>query len=91
MFSVMLPPSYEDVRPFQWKGFQTGIHYTYLAKLGSETDLLSMYDPSLRRQIKKGEQQEHAFLMENSPEIAGGRLARLARHFRGTSLARRAA
>ena len=68
LFSAILPPSYEDVRPFQWRGFQAGIHYTYLARLSSETDLLSMYDPPLRRQIKKGEQEEHALLMENSPE-----------------------
>ena len=68
LFSAILPPSYQDVRPFQWRGFTTGIHYTYLARLGSDMDLLSMYDPSLRRQIKKGEQQEHVLLMENSPE-----------------------
>jgi len=68
LFSAILPPAYQDVRPFQWRGFHSGIHYTYLARLDSETDLLSMYDPSLRRQIKKGEHQEHALMAENSPE-----------------------
>jgi hypothetical protein len=68
MFTAVFAPSVEDIRPFIWKGFETRVHYTYITKLDKETDLLSQYDPPVRRQIKKGEQYPHTFHKENSRE-----------------------
>ena len=68
MFTAIFPPSFKDIRSFIWKNFDTSIHYTYILELNSNTDLLECYDPPVRRQIKKGEQQAYTFQKKNSQE-----------------------
>lgn len=69
MITAVLTPSFTDIRPFIWKGCESGIHYTYITRISKEVDLLSLYDASVRRQVRKGEQQEFTFSTDNSKEF----------------------
>lgn len=50
---IVLPFEVEDVRPWQWAGFNVGVRYTYVADLPFS---LSNADPDVRRQIKRAEE-----------------------------------
>lgn len=65
MFYAKFPPSVIDIRNYSWNGFQTGIHYTYLADLNPENDILSSFDHSVRKQINKGEKLNYIFHADN--------------------------
>ena len=69
MFTAVLTPPFEDIRPFIWNGFSPGIHYTYIKEISNDTDLLDCYDSSVRRQIKKGEQQDYTFHTDNTKDF----------------------
>ncbi len=69
LLHIQFPPSFTDVRTFLWRGFATRINYTYLTAIQQHEDLLSVYDPPVRRQIKKGGEQDHTLHTDNSREF----------------------
>jgi hypothetical protein len=64
-----LTPSFRDIRPFTWSGFHAAVNYTFIGNIREGIDLASGYDPSLKRQIKKGEKLEFDFRKDNSPSV----------------------
>lgn len=50
----------DDVQPFKWRGFDVGVHYTYVLDLRPDIDALwSSLDSSRRRDIKKAKKKVH--------------------------------
>ncbi|HKL76010.1 MAG TPA: GNAT family N-acetyltransferase [Halanaerobiales bacterium] len=52
--TLQFPPSFKDIRSFLWNGFSEEIKYTYTEKITDIDKLYEYFDPSLKRQIKKG-------------------------------------
>lgn len=53
---VRIPPSYEDVRPFIWEGFEPTAGYTYHVDLTvGEEDLLAGFSSDARRNVRSME------------------------------------
>lgn len=56
--SMALPPSFQDVRIFNWRNYSSRIFYTYVGDLTKKEDLINGFLPAIRRQIKKAESIE---------------------------------
>ncbi|HKK40928.1 MAG TPA: GNAT family N-acetyltransferase [Bacteroidales bacterium] len=69
LLQIQFPPSFSDIRTFLWKDFESSVHYTYLTAIQQLEDLISVYDPSVRRQIKKGGEQNYSLYKDNSREF----------------------
>lgn len=48
-----------DIRYFSWNGFSEKIKYTYISELDKIENIYENFDPSLKRQIKKGLKQDY--------------------------------
>lgn len=56
--SIILSPSFKDIRSFSWDKFSEKIMYTYYADLTNPDNLVELFDPDVKRQIKKLENTE---------------------------------
>jgi len=71
LFYSILSPENIDIRPYIWLGFNTKVHYSYRFELNKETDLISSFDYSIRKQINKGKQINHDFYTNCSEDFIG--------------------
>lgn len=69
LFQAQFPPSFTDVRPYVWNGFEARIHYTYNAELNREMDIQAAVDPDIRRRIKKALQSAHEIHEESTGDF----------------------
>ena len=68
LFHAQFPPSFTDVRPYAWIGFNTRTHYTYIAEIHKDSELLEDFEPDIRRRIKKALELDHELLIDSSTE-----------------------
>ena len=54
---MTLPPGNADIRPYLWRGFKEKARYTYRFPILSADELPKQYSQSLRRKIKKYNQE----------------------------------
>lgn len=54
---LLLPPGFDDIRPFLWNGFRAEVRYTYQFKILPPEEILKQFNQSLRRKIKKSSQE----------------------------------
>lgn len=52
--SIALPPDFIDGRPFQWRGMQVGVRYTFVQSLPYD---ITVADSRVRKRIRKAEAQ----------------------------------
>jgi lipid II:glycine glycyltransferase (peptidoglycan interpeptide bridge formation enzyme) len=55
IIDLALPPEIDDVRALLWKNYQPDIRYTFQKELSNHDNILSSFDPDIKRQIKKAE------------------------------------
>lgn len=51
--SLILSPTYNDIRGYIWGDFNEKVMYTYYSNLNNPNDLFESFDPDVKRQIKK--------------------------------------
>jgi len=59
---IALPPGFIDARPFQWKGMDVGLHYTFLQTLPYD---LSLSDSSIKNKINKAKKMGYSIKQSN--------------------------
>ena len=52
---------WNDIRPFQWRGWKCGVSYTYMIDL-PEIDV-NQFDPEVKRKVNRAEKQDIRFLI----------------------------
>ncbi len=57
--SMSFVPNFKDIRGFSWAGYDEKVKYTYLQNLQDLELDLDLFEPSLKRQIKKGQKQDY--------------------------------
>lgn len=67
-FHAQFPPSFTDVRPYVWNGFEARVHYTYVTDLQDNPELLEDFDSDIKRRIKKALELNHQLNIDNSAE-----------------------
>lgn len=67
LFYAQFPPAFIDIRPYNWEGFDSDVHYTYSIKFHSEIDLEAGFNPDIKRRIKKAYTLKYQ-LHENATE-----------------------
>jgi hypothetical protein len=78
------PPEVEDLRPFIWEGFQTGLRYTYRLSLKSVDSVLTNMDKKCRRDLASA--KNHGVEIEiNAPFTEVLRLCEKSRQRQGTN------
>ncbi|MGM0503187.1 MAG: GNAT family N-acetyltransferase [Bacteroidota bacterium] len=68
--TLSFPPGFKDIRGFLWNGYTEKIKYTYLEKIKNIEEIQECFEPSLKRQIKKGLKQNYKISYDfNNNEI----------------------
>jgi hypothetical protein len=57
--TVSFPPNFIDLRGFLWNGFSEKTRYTYIHHIRSHEEAFNNFEPSLKRQIRKGLKQDY--------------------------------
>jgi len=59
IIDLILPPELYDIRVFNWKGYQNKVRYTFRGALNEGNQLEEVFEPSIKRQIKKAKRQNY--------------------------------
>lgn len=70
ILNFLAPNSTIDIRPYTWKGYSQKVLYTYILEINDLESTYDLFDPSLKRQIKKGEKSNYNINSGINPEIA---------------------
>lgn len=67
--SLILSPNYKDVRAFSWNNYSERVMYTYCANIKEAESLIESFDPDVKRQIKKLEQDEFLIKIDDNIDV----------------------
>ena len=70
IINFIVPNSTFDIRPYTWKGYFQKVLYTYILKIDDLDSTYDLFDPSLKRQIKKGERSNYNINSGNNQDLA---------------------
>lgn len=57
IIDLVLPPEITDIRAFSWHRYNQKVKYTFQSKLDDQERIYGSFDPDIRRQIKRAEDQ----------------------------------
>lgn len=64
--TLIMSPSYKDIRGYIWDNFSEKVKYTYYSKIDNPSNLFESFDPDVKRQIKKLENTDFSINKDDS-------------------------